>query len=464
MWDRVFLRKLRQDLPGWIERGWVPREGGEAILDEVTARANMARFTPVAFATLGALALGTGVILFFAANWQEISRLLKLVVLFGAMWAAYGAGAYALSRPTATLHRLAHALLLLAVILFGANIMLIAQMYHMDRHYPNAILLWSLGALAVAFLARSQPAAVVAIAIGTLWSGTEIFEYNQVLHWPFLVLWSAFFALSVRAGWRFATGIAMTGLVVWSLMVVSNWHLQSSTWRGATTDVAEVSYLTGIFLLAYAALFVAAVVADNAKWLGTVAPIIERFAVFGVLLAFFGFGRRFVLGIDQYNFDRAQASGGWVAATVIATAVVVGLLARLRWARRDTAARRPEILGWALFVLTVAMLAVNLFIGAEDPLLVWLFLAVNLLYFVGIIWLIYAGYRRGDGFWVNLGFAFFALGLVTLYFDAFWTLAGRSYFFMGGGLLLLVGGYALERQRRRLLGGMAGADQDRGTP
>ena len=136
----------------------------------------------------------------------------------------------------------------------------------------------------------------------------------------------------------------------------------------------------------------------------------------------------------------------------------------LRTRRGEGTAERPEILGWALLALTVAMLGANLFMGADDPLLVWLFLAANLLYFIGLIWLIYSGYRRGDGFWVNLGFAFFALGLVTLYFDAFWTLTGRSYFFMGGGVLLLAGGYGLERQRRRLLHDMSAVDHGRETP
>jgi uncharacterized membrane protein len=55
---------------------------------------------------------------------------------------------------------------------------------------------------------------------------------------------------------------------------------------------------------------------------------------------------------------------------------------------------------------------------------------------------------------VNAGFVFFSAGIVTLYFDVFWALMDRSYFFMGGGLLLFLGGYLIERQRRRVLLGM----------
>jgi uncharacterized membrane protein len=51
---------------------------------------------------------------------------------------------------------------------------------------------------------------------------------------------------------------------------------------------------------------------------------------------------------------------------------------------------------------------------------------------------------------VNLSFAFFALTLLSRYFDTFWSLLNRSYFFMLGGLLLIGGGLFLERERRKL--------------
>ena len=45
--------------------------------------------------------------------------------------------------------------------------------------------------------------------------------------------------------------------------------------------------------------------------------------------------------------------------------------------------------------------------------------------------------------------------MLALYFDYFWSLMSRSLFFMAGGALLFAGGFLLERQRRRLIGGMA---------
>ncbi len=72
------------------------------------------------------------------------------------------------------------------------------------------------------------------------------------------------------------------------------------------------------------------------------------------------------------------------------------------------------------------------------------------------MWLVYVGLHLNDRFLVNLAFVFFALAVLARYFDTFWTLMNRSFFFMAGGLLLLIGGYALERGRRKLTGQISG--------
>ena len=67
-----------------------------------------------------------------------------------------------------------------------------------------------------------------------------------------------------------------------------------------------------------------------------------------------------------------------------------------------------------------------------------------------MLWLIYAGMHSDDRFLVNLAFVFFGVVLITRYFDTFWSLLNRSFFFMVGGLVLIAGGYFLERKRRQI--------------
>jgi hypothetical protein len=78
------------------------------------------------------------------------------------------------------------------------------------------------------------------------------------------------------------------------------------------------------------------------------------------------------------------------------------------------------------------------------------YICFNLLHLGVLVWLVYAGYSRADWFQVNIAFLFFGIGFLTLYFDTFWGLLQRSYFFMSAGILLLGGGFLLERNRRKL--------------
>ncbi len=56
------------------------------------------------------------------------------------------------------LNAFGHAATLLGVAVFGASIMLISQMYHMDGNPPDAVLVWAIGALVTGVLLKSNPA------------------------------------------------------------------------------------------------------------------------------------------------------------------------------------------------------------------------------------------------------------------------------------------------------------------
>jgi uncharacterized membrane protein len=439
--SKRFLDRLRRELPYWVERGWVSPGGDRAILDHVAAQGGGTPYLTYAFSILGVLLLGSGIITYFAANWGLIPKLAKLILLFGAMWAAYGAAGWWLHEKRSP--HLGEAMLLLGVILFGANIALIAQIYHIDAHFPNGVLLWSLGALLVAWLLRSQPALLAAIALGWLWTSFESDWRTRAPHWQFLLLWVAFLPLIYRNVWKPALHLALIALLVWSTHL---YGLGDLLWpRGA------LLYLTQFYFLAYLAMFLLGMLFATWERPAPFAAATRRYGLFATLVSGFALtfpgmqsGRAFW---NEQNL-REAASTGWVVLTVAGLALVV-LLAL--WHRRRTlGAERPKYLVWGqgLIGVIVALLLVNLFLTGKQGGLVAVFF--NLLYFGGLVWLIYAGMHQEDHFLVNIAFVFFGITLLTRYFDTFWTLLNRSYFFMVGGLLLLVGGYVIERQRRRI--------------
>ncbi len=65
------------------------------------------------------------------------------------------------------------------------------------------------------------------------------------------------------------------------------------------------------------------------------------------------------------------------------------------------------------------------------------------------------GWTRNEPGLANFGTFVFFVQVVTRYFDLLGTMLSSGLMFVGAGLLLLVGGAALERSRRRLLAAMA---------
>jgi uncharacterized membrane protein len=151
---------------------------------------------------LGALVAGFGVILFFAANWSDIPRPLRVLLLLSAMVALFAAGF--VLREVRGHPNIGHAFIFLGTILFGASVFLVGQMYHVNAHDPLGFLLWALGALAMAAVVRSGPIAALGILSFFAWMVHEIadaFFYEGLVVIPaFLVLYGiALYAVGTGA-------------------------------------------------------------------------------------------------------------------------------------------------------------------------------------------------------------------------------------------------------------------------
>lgn len=182
-----YKTRLSRDIKRWLESGIVDERTARAIEADV-ARQSTRISLPAIMAILGAVLLSFAAMTFVAANWDSLSKLTRLSILFGALWGAYGA-AWFLQR--ASMPYLAEAAILLGCGLFGANIMLIAQIYHMEGNPPDAVLLWAGGVLLAGIVLQSRPALALAILLFSLWSWWETVELREAVHFPFLLAWAA---------------------------------------------------------------------------------------------------------------------------------------------------------------------------------------------------------------------------------------------------------------------------------
>ena len=151
-----------------------------------------------ALGILGAVLIGFGAMSFVAAHWNEMPRLFRLAMIFGGLFGAYGIAGVLFERKHPTF---AHAAILAGVAIFGAGIMLIAQMFHIEGHPPDAVLTWALGALAAGVILQSNPALALAMLLVCLWSGWETTDGRGEVHWAFLLGWGAVTAAIAWQRW-----------------------------------------------------------------------------------------------------------------------------------------------------------------------------------------------------------------------------------------------------------------------
>jgi uncharacterized membrane protein len=143
---------------------------GERIRPELPRhRDKLALFVRIV-AMLGGLLVAAGILLFIAANWEQLGKGFKLVLIFGTLLAVHHAG-FVLAEEPGRSPATGRALTLVGVLLFGGALGLVAQIYHITPEYPWSILLWWTLSVPFALLTRSRSVFAVVLLLFLLWLG-----------------------------------------------------------------------------------------------------------------------------------------------------------------------------------------------------------------------------------------------------------------------------------------------------
>lgn len=224
MW--ISRRRIINDLATWRAAGWVTPDGETRIRQDLLDR-HIGPGLPAVLGILGVVLLGFAAMSFVAANWQDIPRLVRLLIIFTGLGGAYTAAVALFARQ---MDAFAHAAILLGVAVFGAGIMLIAQMYHIEGHPPDAVFVWGLGALGAGILLRSNPALAAATLLFGFWSGWEMM-LKSTPHWPLLpvaVALGSSFALN-----RWWPGLHLVAALLTYWLMLAGFSVQSVHGRWA---------------------------------------------------------------------------------------------------------------------------------------------------------------------------------------------------------------------------------------
>ena len=88
-----YASRVRQDIARWVEAGLIDRAAAEALRRDVEANERKSLSFGSILAIMAALLFGAAILLFVAANWEAIPRLLRVGALFAVIFAGYVGGA-----------------------------------------------------------------------------------------------------------------------------------------------------------------------------------------------------------------------------------------------------------------------------------------------------------------------------------------------------------------------------------
>ncbi|MBP1995854.1 DUF2157 domain-containing protein [Paenibacillus eucommiae] len=394
---------IEKEAHRWTEMGIITSAQYAQIMNLYTEKKRAIGLVPI----LGSILVGLGILSFMAANWQAIPELLRLIVILGGMIGFYFAGETMLRKDH---DKLGIALISLGLVMFGAGIILIAQMFHLEAYNATSWIVWGTAGLLLTYLYQSRYLYLITLVLYAVAQMNSTMEFNQFSY--------AAFILSV-AGLGYYTWLNKNTLLAW---------------------LFSINFIIQVIMLT---------VVHEWEFLWVFVPV--------MLL--------YTLGDWIRNRDFAAP----IQSAALIAAYVFDLFLVLFQGDMDYLETRAHILAepFSFLLLAAAFLALSLYLKARSgrlisgvewivmPVLLYATLYVDVLYlfilFFFSLFVLWRGYIEEWRFKVNLGTILFLIITMTAYGKLAWDFMDKSLFFIFGGILLLVLSWFLNRRRKQFI-------------
>jgi uncharacterized membrane protein len=401
---------------------------------------------------LGVLLIGAGIIIFFAANWEKMANGSKLAVIFVSLLTSYLLGYYWKYEP-GNYPILGAAFILLGAIIFGAGILLISQIYNLGGKLPDAILIWSISSLLMAWLSGLVPVMALASVLFTTWSVLFSNEFNKPVYY-YLIFMALNFMLAYRYHSALLVVLNIVGIGIWLATLLKG----TSYYYGGGDYLVVIYAILGILVYAsgYFNHFSPKTIGFT-FWYRLVGALTILIAFY--ILSFKGFIADMIYESSQHSV-MSMPHILWTIVVLSLLAFIVAFV-NMFFRQGRTKTFRYEMLV-PLFLVFFLFFAISYpgdasaqpYRHFSSPSVVYFSVFLNLIFFALIIGTILLGYFNGESTFIYIGLIVFVINLITRYCEYAWAMMDRSLFFIGGGIILLVGGFYLERLRRKLLQGV----------
>jgi uncharacterized membrane protein len=448
MGDRQISNHQRQwltaELAAWSDAGVIGAGQIERILGcyESVADSGQRKHSTARFALQGisAFLVGLAALLVIGYNWQELHWGVKLVLVFGSVTLTHAIGFYL--RFFTSARRLSEVAFFLGCLFYGAGIWLVAQVFHLDSHYPDGLWWWAVGVMPFALCLDTLLVHALLVGLLATWAGIEVTGFSHLPPWWMWNWWpNGAYSLPLLAApglvWAYrresaaTVGLYAALLAWWVVLQALGWNLE---WQAI--------YLTG----AMGAIFL--IVAENHRH-GS--PLAMPYRICGALMvagamvppSFYDF-QKHVRRYSSRGLEDVQALAEAVLFLVLLAAMIAfSFLLRPLGARtgQNPFARLVEILRrqWVPFGLLLVMVALALLSFTSQEGLLAATVAANIGMIAFAIWLMRVGLREEQGRLFAAGVLYFLLWSVLRYVDLFGEAGGMlgaalMFFLCGAGL------------------------------
>lgn len=141
---------LKQELEYYSSQEIITRDKKESILNLYEVKEGL-NFIKV-LVLIGSILIGAGVLSFIASNWQVIGKPLKFAIVLFFCGGIFFTGA----RLEEEYEKTGRALIYVSILIYGAGIFLIGQMFNYGGDYTNAFFIWSLGILPITYILKDK--------------------------------------------------------------------------------------------------------------------------------------------------------------------------------------------------------------------------------------------------------------------------------------------------------------------
>ena len=186
-------RLLEETLLDSVQQSTLTEEQKNKILSSVEIRETL-NFIRV-LVTIGGILIGLGFLTFIATNWDLFDRWVKLTIILGSLSISLGASYYTLEKNKLT----SLALLYVSVLIYGAGIFLLEQIFYINFDLNTGFLVWAIGALLLSGIHKD----VILYIFAHILSGIYILSsFEEIIIVQLAILLVIFYLTNRAFGYR----------------------------------------------------------------------------------------------------------------------------------------------------------------------------------------------------------------------------------------------------------------------